>query len=317
MPSPDRERHDDYLDRYLETGEKRIIGMGREVVGRRKDGSTFDMHLSIGEFQQAGARYFTGIIQDITRRKQAEVELIRLNSQLNRKNREMEEFLSIIAHDLKHPAVSIQWLLSTLRSEWDERFDDETRQNVNLMMSECGRMKEMLTQLSELARLERVEVKRERVNLRLFLESCVDPFRSRLSIKLCDISVSAPNVEVVMPRTMVQQAVSNLLDNALKYGCPPRGGHIRVSVEGSQGECSITVQDNGPGIDPKYHERVFQPFRRLARDEQAEGSGIGLTAVRRLAQKFDGTVRLVSGIGRGAAFTLTFPTQVMPVTHEA
>jgi len=307
MPESDASHHDDYIERYLRTGEARIIGIGREVVGLRQDGSTFPMYLSIGEFEQDGEKYFTGIIRDITERQRAENALMQANAELKQKRDEMEEFLTIVAHDLKHPVVSIQGLLTITRKDADQRLNPEDRQNIDLALSECERMKERLGRLNELRRINSIEVQKDEVDLREFIQRTVDAFRTRIDEQQVKVTIDAPSHRVMMARSLVDEALCNLLDNALNYGCEEDGGQIDIGAELGDQMCTITVADHGPGIEPKHHERVFEPFRRLPTPRDLPGSGIGLSATRRLLQRAGGDVRLESSPGQGARFIVDFP----------
>lgn len=307
MPSPDRENHDGYLAKYMRTGEARIIGIGREVIGRRADGSTFPMYLSIGEFEQNGERFFTGIIHDLTERKNFEIALQRANEELQQKRDEMEEFLSIVAHDLKHPIVSIQGLLTIMKKDAADRLSDDDHANVDLALGECTRMKERLGRLNELRRINRVEVHMERVNLRQFIQRSIDAFRTRIADQKVVVDIDAPEAELNLARSLVDETLANLIDNALNYGCESDGGRIQITGRLDDHACTIAVRDHGPGIDPRHHERVFEPFRRLPNPRNMPGSGMGLAAARRLIQRAGGQIALESAPGRGTTFILEIP----------
>ena len=307
MPNPDRDNHDGYLAQYMRTGEAKIIGIGREVVGRRADGSTFPMYLSIGEFKQDGERFFTGIIHDLTERHEFEIALQHANEELQQKRDEMEEFLSIVAHDLKHPIVSIQGLLTIMKKDAGDRLTEDDHQNLDLSLGECTRMKERLGRLNELRRINRVEVRMETVSLRDFIQRSVDAFRTRIAEQQVAVEIQAPEAEVSLARSLVDEALSNVIDNALSYGCEPDSGRIHIAAALGDHTCTLTIRDEGPGIDPKHHERVFEPFRRLPTPRNTPGSGMGLAAARRLIQRAGGQIRLQSKVGQGTTFILEIP----------
>ncbi len=308
MPEPDASQHDTYMQRYLQTGVKRIIGIGRQVTAKRKDGSTFAADLSISEMTVNGKRMFTGMLRDATDRVQREQQLHDINQQLQSRQREMKEFFSILTHDLRHPMVSIQGLLALTKRGAFERLAPDEQENIDLALSECGRMKRLLDQISNLSRIERIELRKETVNLGELVRGCVDRFRPQLTQFNVDVHVAAPDVRVVIARMHVEEAIINLIDNAIKYGRSPDGASIiRVDARVDAQVCCVSVSDNGQGIDSAHHDRVFQPFRRLATEAGAEGSGIGLTAVRRLIERIGGDVQLDSSPGHGAQFTLRFP----------
>jgi two-component system, LuxR family, sensor kinase FixL len=298
MPPPYAREHDQYLSNYLQTGRRKIIGIGREVVGRRKDGTLFPMDLAVSEVRFGDRRLFTGIVRNITDRKLAE-QTIREQKQ------EMEDFLCIVAHDLKRPLVSIRGLLGMMKEDIWDRLDQENRQNLELLLAECDRMSETIALLSGIARIGQVEVTSEDVDLRAFLVSVVERFRKEIDERGVDVRIDTPAETLRFPRLQVEEALENLIDNALKYGCADRQPSLLVScaVEGSTAR--IGVADNGPGIPPEHHKRVFEPFRRLDSSRIA-GSGVGLTAAQRLMKRINGDVKLESAPGKGATFTLVF-----------
>ena len=309
MPPPYHDEHDQYLANYLTTGVKKIIGLGREVKGRRKDGTTFPIDLAVSEMQVAGKRMFTGIARDITERKEAALELTLIAAELQRKSREKQEFFAILAHDLKHPVISIQGLLSLLKSDVYDKLDDENKDNLSLSLSECDRMREMLARINELGKIDHTELRKEDVSLPDLINGCVERFRAKLALRKVNLTVEAAQEIVKVPRWHVEQSLVNLIDNAINYGCveEPSAIEIKAIVEGAN--CRISVRDFGPGIHPRNHLRVFEPFRRLAPTIGPTGSGIGLTAVRQLMNRIDGLVTLESEPGHGASFSLSFDVE--------
>lgn len=310
MSESDSSQHDLYMNRYLTTGVKRIIGIGRQITARRRNGSTFPADLSISEMNVNGERMFTGILRDVTDRVQREQQLNNANQQLHSRQREIKEFLSIITHDLRHPMVSIQGLLTLTKRSAFEQLPAEQQENIDLALAECDRMKRLLDQISSLSRIERIEIRQEQVNIGKVVSSCVERFRPQLASQEVDVRVNVPDVEVVTARTHIEEAIINLIDNALKYGRAIEGRstlRVEATLEGSI--CRVCVVDNGPGIDSIHHDRVFQPFRRLA-NPSIDGSGIGLTAVRRLIERIGGEVKLDSALNQGTTFTIVFPVML-------
>jgi len=295
------------LTRYLATGEGPVLGKRIELPALRADGSEFPAELTITRIALDGPPTFTAFVRDITQRQQIAEEMMDIADELQRKNREKQEFFAILAHDLKHPVISIQGLLSLLKTDVYEKLDDESKDHLRLSLSECERMRDMLGRINELGKIDFMTPRHEAVQFDAFVKSCADRFRPRAETLNLTIQVEAPATAVRISRWHLEQALSNLIENALNYGCPPGTCRIEVTaeVEGLRGR--ITVRDFGPGIDPRHHQRIFEPFRRLSPTAGPAGSGIGLTAVRQLMTKIEGNVSLESTLGEGARFTLTFP----------
>lgn len=284
----------------------------RDHLGRRSDGSTFPIELSVASMRivdddrSADEERFVAIIRDITQRRHIEQSARDAHAALARKYEEIEEFLSIIAHDLKHPVVGIKGLLTLVKEDLAGTMDSVSAQNIELCLTECERMRDLLSHLTQLGRIEGIKPRIEQARLDALVRACVDRFRARFQEQEVAVAVEAPAVEARIARSHIEEALINLIDNALKYGCPTPGSRLEVACRVNHATCEISVRDFGNGIDPRFHARIFQPFRRLVTNSSASGSGIGLTAVQRLMARIGGSVALESNIGQGAKFSLRF-----------
>lgn len=229
------------------------------------------------------------------------------NQQLEARQRDIKDFLSILTHDLRHPIVSIQGLVALTRRDLLDSLSAEHRENLSLVLTECERMKGLLDQISNLARIAHTEVRHEQVRIDQWAHDLIERFRARVREKQVDVVIDVPSSAVRMPRWHVEEAMINLVDNALKYACPDGGCRLHITARVSPERLEMSVRDEGPGIEPQYHDRIFQPFRRLTADTATEGTGVGLTAVRRLIERVDGTVELTSSPGKGSTFTIRVP----------
>lgn len=269
---------------------------------RRFDGEyRWILDCGVPRFDAEGA--FVGYIGsciDITDRRNAEATVLR-------QKEEMEDFLSIVAHDLRHPVVSMHGLLSILREECRHMLSPDACENLDMSLSECDRMRDIIGQLGQVAKISHDEIRYVPVHLRTLVSGVLDRFRTRVAEKQVAVKVECPGEEVSIPRLQVEQALENLVENALEHGCRETGGRLGIGVLVSSGWVSMSVSDNGPGIAPRYHQRVFEIFRRLNPDHPARGTGVGLTAVQRLMRHVGGSVNLESEEGFGATFTISFP----------
>ena len=303
MPTPYHEAHDGYLAHYMQTGEKKIIGIGREVVGLRKDGTTFPMDLAVGETRQGERRMFTGTVRDISERKQAEEQRDRLLHELESANEELKNFGYVVSHDLKAPLRAIGSLANWLSTDYADKFDDEGREHMRLLISRVHRMDGLIDGILQYSRVGRVKETIIAVELNRLVREVIDLLAPPQNITV-SIENSLPTV-MVEP-TRIQQVFQNLLSNAIKYMDKPEG-EIRIAcvAEGRQWKFSIT--DNGPGIDQQHFEKIFQLFQTLAPRDRVESTGVGLALAKKIVEMYGGRIWLESTVGQGSTFFFTLP----------
>lgn len=228
------------------------------------------------------------------------------NRELSRQREELEDVFSIVAHDLKRPIVALNGFLSILQ--------DEARSNVGVSelsskaLEECKRVKRMLDDLAHVSGMTRQEPSLEEVDLQPWLDEVVERFASQADQRKIRVNCVCDAGVVCMPRSALEEACVNLIENALKYGCDNARPRIDIACQLDSGVIVLSVRDNGKGIDPRNHNKVFEPFRRLE-PEVADGSGVGLLAVKRLVSKHGGNISLESEPGNGAKFTIRLPIQ--------
>jgi len=281
-----------------------------ETVGERRDGRVVEVQMTVSLIEDARGEPsgIAVIARDITARKIVEQSIARVNCRLKQQKRELEEFLRIIAHDLKHPLVGVQGLLGLIREDCYEAMPTEHRRNLDMSIAECDHLAVMIRQLSELGRLGSLRHDATRVDVGDLIRTRVEQFGPRCEARGVSIDIDAPSVEVTLPTLHVEHILDNLLDNALKHACA-EGGHIGVRVEVDKTRCVLVVADDGPGIPPEKRDEVFEPFRRLE-DDANRGTGIGLAAVARLAAHANGEVTVKHTYPeqqRGARFVVTIP----------
>ena len=306
MPEPDRSAHDGYLRRYRVTGERRIIGIGREVLGQRRDGTTFPMDLAVSETPLPdGRRIFTGLVRDVSDRKRIEAELLAAD-------RRKDEFLAVLAHELRNPLAPIANALQVLKlaagqpervAALREVMERQTRQLVRL-----------IDDLMDVSRITRgkLALRRSRVQLADLVSTAVETSRSA-------IDAAGHRLVVDLPETplRIAQVLSNLLANAARY--TPPGGRLSLSARSDGARVQVEVSDNGIGIPADAMPRVFEMFAQVneAQARAAGGLGIGLALVRSLVEMHGGSVTAHSaGPGCGASFVVTLPS-AEPTTGTA
>ncbi|WUR15148.1 PAS domain S-box protein [[Empedobacter] haloabium] len=313
MPEPHRARHDGYLDHYLRTGEQRVIGQGREVQGLRRDGSVFPMELAVGEMWIGGARMFTGLVRDISARKAAEDEARRLLQELTAANEELTSFAYVVSHDLKAPLRGIGSLADWIATDHADKFDDEGREHMRLLINRVHRMGALIDGILQYSRVGRVRETLAAVDLDRLLAEVIDLLAPAPGVTL-HVATGMP---VVMAEpTRIRQVFHNLISNALKHMDKPAGeARIRVTWADEGEHWRFAVTDNGPGIDPRHFERIFQLFQTLAPRDRVESTGVGLALVKKIVEMYHGTVSVASAPGAGATFSFTLPK--LAPTHGA
>lgn len=308
MPEPYRSEHDHYLERYIDTGERRIIGIGRIVVGQRKDGSTFPMELAVGEARVEGGRFFTGFVRDLTERKDQERRLQELQSELMHVSRltAMGEMASSLAHELNQPLSAIaSYMKGSVTLLEAERPDlPKLRSALDRAGDQALRAGDIIKRLREFVARGETEHTLEDP-ARLMEEASA---LALVGIKDKDVRVDlrlGRNLgDVVVDKIQIQQVALNLIRNAIDAmgGSPRRELEIGVRLEDAD-TIRISVADSGPGIDPAFRERLFQPFATT----KAQGMGIGLSICRTIVESHGGWIWAEDNPGGGAVFVFTLP----------
>ncbi|SFU99083.1 sensor histidine kinase [Pseudoduganella namucuonensis] len=303
MPSPHRKLHDGYLAHYLATGEKRIIGKGREVRGLRRDGSVFPMDLAVAEMTLNGRRMFTGLVRDITERRQAEEKTLQLLQEVSSANEELTNFAYVVSHDLKAPLRGIGSLADWLATDYADKFNDEGKEHMRLLINRVHRMGALIDGILQYSRVGRVREAAGAVDLNRLLADVVDLQAPPAGLR---VTVQPGLPTVVGEPTRLQQVFQNLLSNAVKY-IGRTDGEIHIGCADDGAFWRFSVADNGPGIEPRHFERIFQLFQTLAPRDRVESTGVGLALVKKIVEMYRGRVWVESAPGAGATFLFTWP----------
>ncbi|WP_448663376.1 PAS domain S-box protein [Sphingomonas sp. CJ20] len=308
MPSPDRDRHDNYIARYLTTGERRIIGIGRIVVGQRRDGTAFPMELSVGEASTEGHRIFTGFIRDLTDQQRAELRLKELQSELIHVSRlsAMGTMASTLAHELNQPLTAIANYLEAGRDLLDQGATPDTLEMLREAVDESA--KETL-RAGNIVRRLRDFVSRGDVDKRVEdLPHLVDEASRLALIGAKERGVRAfydldPSVAgVLVDRVQIQQVLVNLVRNAIEAMCDSPVRDVTVaSAPDARGMVRVSVADTGPGIDPALAPKLFEAFTST----KDRGMGLGLSICRTIVEAHGGRIWADARPGGGTIFHFT------------
>ena len=308
MPSPYRENHDGYIERYLQTGERRIIGIGRLVVGERKDGSTFPMELAVGEMRSGDQRFFTGFIRDVTQRQQTEARLQELQSELVHISRltAMGEMASALAHELNQPLLAIVGFMKgaqrLLASGSDDDHSGMLRNAMDKAAEQALRAGQIIRRLRDFVARGESERRVESVN-RLIEEASA---LALVGTKDQGVRVRFqfdPAVDLVLvDKVQIQQVLLNLLRNAVEAMEASQKRELVVSTAVTDEDMiAIAVADTGSGITPEVASQLFQPFVTSKRD----GMGVGLSISRTIVEAHGGQITAQPNPGGGTVFRFT------------
>jgi PAS domain S-box-containing protein len=298
MPQPFRDEHSGYVERFLRTGERRIIGIGREVRGRRKDGSVFPHYLGVAEGRVAGQRVFTGIVRDLGRLREAE-ERARQAEQLAA----LSTITAGIAHDVGTPMTTILGYAELLEQS---AVDDKSRHRAHHIVDQVRRVTDLLQTLLNIARPRRAEP--EPVSIADVLDHSVEFFREKLRGRGIVVERDyAIQPTVVADRDRIEQVFLNLIVNAAD--AMPDGGTLSVRIERQAPEIvEISIEDTGVGIAAHDLDRIFDAF--YTTKERGKGTGLGLLVSQRIVREHGGMLRVESEVGKGTRFMLTLPDAV-------
>jgi two-component system sensor kinase FixL len=307
MPSPYRENHDGYLQRYMNTGERRIIGIGRVVVGQRKDGSTFPMELAVGEMKSGDQRFFTGFIRDLTERQQTEARLQELQSELVHISRltAMGEMASTLAHELNQPLSAIANYLKGSRRLLEGASDEKSaamRDALDKAADQAMRAGHIIRRLRDF--VARGESERRVESITKLVEEA--SALALVGVKDLGIRVQFqfhPGIDLVIAdRVQVQQVVLNLIRNAMDAMETSQTRDLIVAIAPADGgQVRISVTDSGSGISPEIAEQLFQPFITTKR----HGMGVGLSISRAIVEAHNGRIWVEPNPTGGTIFHFT------------
>lgn len=308
MPSPYREQHDNYLSRYLSTGEKRIIGIDRVVVGRRKDGSTFPMKLAVGEVRVGERIFFTGFIRDLTEREESEAKLEEARSELARLARlnELGEMASTLAHELNQPLSAIANYVQGCRRMLD-KVDEEHANRMRGALEETAkqalRAGDIIRHLREY--VTRGDTEKRPADVKTLVEEAgaLALVGSREHGIKSIFEFGPEDALVMVDKVQIQQVLINLMRNAMEAMRDSNVRELLVSTHAVGERMRVEVADTGPGISDEIAERLFQPFVTT----KSGGMGVGLSISKRIIESHGGEMNVSRNSAGGATFSFSLP----------
>lgn len=316
MPEPYHSEHDGYIERYLKTSIPHIIGIGREVVGRRKDGSTFPMYLSVGEGEVNGQRIFVGIVSDISQQRARDKRIQELQGELLHVTRmtAMGEMTSALAHEINQPLTALLNYTSAAR-RMAKNFGEDGAKLADILdraIAQTERAGLIIRRLRNF--IEKREPDRSRENINKVVEDAIAlglaGFRDTGTKWTLELQPDIP--QVLIDKVQIQQIMVNLIRNAIEAmsGRGKRQLTIRTRLAGSDVE--IAVSDTGSGLPEDVVSRLFHPFVTT----KERGMGMGLSICRTIAEAHGGRLWLGANTPEGATFKLSLPASAEAEASE-
>jgi two-component system sensor kinase FixL len=299
MPSPYREAHDGYIENYLKTGYKKIIGIGREVTGLRKDGSTFPMHISVSEVDLGPRRLFTGLVRDLSEQKKLEKQVLQVERLAT-----IGKMAAKVAHEIRNPLSSISLNAELLQDELTGYAADDTAEAQALlkaMIAEIDRVTSLTEEYLQFSRLPESQPVRDDIN-RVVKETveffCPQARQKKIRV---ESRIAAETWPVRFDPVQIRRALLNIMRNAVE--AMSKGGALQVATERHEREVVIHLADDGIGIAPEEIEKIFDPFFTT----KDFGTGLGLAIVQQIIEEHHGRIDCQSRLGQGTRFSIFLP----------
>lgn len=280
-----------------------LTGLDDDAVATRAIHSGAQDYLTKGKIESES---LARSIRYAVERKRIEETLRQVVALLDRKNQELDTFTYSVSHDLKEPLRTLEAFSQFLLEDYSDRLDDQGRDYLTKLARASARMKRQIEDLLTLSRIGRQTEPLTRVGMSQIIAEIAEGMRALVEKQGGAIEVEDGLPDVLGDKLRVEQIFANLIGNALKFTSEPP--HVQVTVREVDGTAAtFAVRDDGIGIDPQYHDRIFGVFQRLHRREDYDGTGAGLAIVKRAAEALDGRVWVESALGEGATFLVRLP----------
>ncbi|HEC91041.1 MAG TPA: hybrid sensor histidine kinase/response regulator, partial [Alphaproteobacteria bacterium] len=301
MPEPYHGEHDGYLKNFMDTGDAKVIGIGREVTGLRKNGGRFPMELAVGEMKVAGKRMFTGIVRDITERKKAE--------------KMKSEFVSTVSHELRTPLTSVMGSLSLVRGGAAGEVPEKALAMVDIAYKNSDRLVRLINDILDSEKLAsgNMNFRMETLDVMELVERSIEENKGygeehNVTFTVRDRLAGA---KINGDADRLLQVLANLMSNAAKFS--PDGEKVELSVSRKDDRIRIAVTDRGPGIPDEFRNSIFGRFSQSDSSDtrQKGGTGLGLSISKAIVEKHDGAIGFETEIGIGTTFSFDLPDRTI------
>jgi len=300
MPEPYQSEHDGYLNNYRVTGERKIIGIGREVEGLRADGRTVPLELWVVEVNQDNEHLFIGMVRDISDRLQID--------------RMKKEFVSTVSHELRTPLTSIKGSLGLVNGGALGEIPGEAHAMINVAINNSDRLMLLINDLLDIEKIEagKMDFHIEPINVMAFISDVLSANQGYVDEQKVSFKITSevPGAMVQGDAARLMQVMANLISNAAKYS--PKFDNIEIAVQRADGSIEISVRDHGPGIPEAFHGQIFEKFSQADSSDtrRVGGTGLGLSITRAIVEHHDGQIDYESEVGVGTRFFFGLPEYV-------
>lgn len=293
MPEPDHSHHDGYLAHHLESGERRIIGIGREVKARRRDGEVFPAHLSVGELIIDGEVHFTGILHDLTRRSALEEQLREATAMAR-----LGEMAAVIAHEVKNPLAAVRGAIQVIGGRLPAGAADASI--VKEIISRLDALNDLIQDLLVFARPPKPHL--TPCDLLQLIATVTGLLKQDPAFADLQLHISGAPTMINGDLNLLTIVLQNLLINAAQ--ATHGRGEVRVTMSSSDGWHRVEIADDGPGLAPEIRKALFRPFQTT----KARGTGLGLATARTLVELHRGRITLTCPASGGTVVTIDLPS---------
>lgn len=295
----------EHIETYLQAGQKEVTGISRETVGLHKDGSTFPVDISIAEMYFGERRLLTWITRDITERHYFREQAL-LFKELEDKNTELERFIYTVSHDLRSPLITIQGFSGALKHSAAQGNNERMEGDIQRIRAAADKMQLLLDDLLKLSRIGRLVNTPEKISLGSLAREAAELVEGVLIAQGVQVRIATHLPILFGDRKRLLEVMQNLIENAAKFMGNQKDPWVEIGALEKEEGIFCYVKDNGIGIDPRYHEKIFALFDRL--DQNVAGTGIGLAIVKRIIEIHEGRVWVESeGPSQGSTFYFSIP----------
>jgi PAS domain S-box len=308
VPQRYRSMHVHHRQDFSAHPSRRQMGAGRDLTGVCKDGSEIPVEIGLNPISSSDGFYTVASIVDITERKKIDHQLHMALETVQRKNSEMEQFVYTVSHDLKSPLVTSSSYLGFLHEDLKDKRYESLQDSLEKIEKAHKKMQELIEDLLQLSRTSIMGLNISEVNVGNILLDIKDDLSVVMDEKKIDLIVPDETLILEGDPKKLMQVFENLISNAIKYASGVERAKIQVSYHDVQDEHRICVKDNGPGIAPEYHKKIFALFQRLQTDK--DGTGVGLTIVSQIVNMHGGRAWVESEVGKGAEFWIAIPKTI-------